>query len=268
MRSRATILNWRPMGLTYVDGIVRGGRRRAKRPVRFLVDSGAVYSVLRQSDWRPLRLVARIRAQPSDEKAPADAHVARPPVRVVSPYLSLPKQRSAPAIIFTDDNKALQLPAVEPWIASRALRSLLLAVLALFHATGEASGQLLTVGAGALISNRPAEVVFEVHVASPPAYRARAYATLSWTDDSAKPTLISAAERTMIASRAGNVGLGAGLLWLDANEYRPYPIVVSSAVVPLPIRRTSAVVIAATQPFQEWDWSLVLKVGVLAWFRK
>lgn len=59
MRSRATLLNWCPMGLTYVDGIVRGRRRGAKRPVRFLVDSGAVYSVLRQPDWRALRLVAQ-----------------------------------------------------------------------------------------------------------------------------------------------------------------------------------------------------------------
>jgi predicted aspartyl protease len=59
MRSKATILDWRPMGLTYVDGIVRGRRRGAKRTVRFLVDSGAVYSVLRKADWRPLRLVAQ-----------------------------------------------------------------------------------------------------------------------------------------------------------------------------------------------------------------
>lgn len=47
------------MGLTYVDGIVRGRTPGAKRQVRFLVDSGAVYSVLRQSDWRPLRLTVQ-----------------------------------------------------------------------------------------------------------------------------------------------------------------------------------------------------------------
>ncbi len=47
------------MGLTYVEGTVRapGRRGRAKR-VRFLVDSGAVYSVLRRDDWRALRLKA------------------------------------------------------------------------------------------------------------------------------------------------------------------------------------------------------------------
>jgi predicted aspartyl protease len=45
------------MGLAYVEGRVRGGgaRRKARR-VRFLVDSGAVYSVLRRSDWRALGL--------------------------------------------------------------------------------------------------------------------------------------------------------------------------------------------------------------------
>lgn len=45
------------MALTYVDGVVRApGRRGRGREVRFLVDSGAVYSVLRRADWRALRL--------------------------------------------------------------------------------------------------------------------------------------------------------------------------------------------------------------------
>jgi aspartyl protease family protein len=45
------------MGLTYVEGRVDApGRRRRARRVRFLVDSGAVYSVLRRTDWRALGL--------------------------------------------------------------------------------------------------------------------------------------------------------------------------------------------------------------------
>jgi predicted aspartyl protease len=45
------------MGLTYVEGRVGApGRRQRPRRVRFLVDSGAVYSVLRERDWRALRL--------------------------------------------------------------------------------------------------------------------------------------------------------------------------------------------------------------------
>jgi predicted aspartyl protease len=46
------------MGLTYVEGRLRAsGRRQRPRRVRFLVDSGAVYSVLRRPDWQALGLV-------------------------------------------------------------------------------------------------------------------------------------------------------------------------------------------------------------------
>jgi predicted aspartyl protease len=44
------------MGLTYVDGKVQSPGKRGRRSVRFFVDSGAVYSVLRETDWRALRL--------------------------------------------------------------------------------------------------------------------------------------------------------------------------------------------------------------------
>lgn len=44
------------MGLTYVEGRVRAPAARRSRRVRFLVDSGALYSVLRQGDWRALGL--------------------------------------------------------------------------------------------------------------------------------------------------------------------------------------------------------------------
>lgn len=44
------------MGPVYVEGTVRAAARRRSRRVRFLVDSGAIYSVLRQLDWRALGL--------------------------------------------------------------------------------------------------------------------------------------------------------------------------------------------------------------------
>jgi len=45
------------MGRAYVEGLVRvANRRQRHRRVRFLVDSGAVYSVLRRADWKALRL--------------------------------------------------------------------------------------------------------------------------------------------------------------------------------------------------------------------
>ena len=45
------------MGLTYVDGVVSGPAGHA-RAVRFLVDSGAKYSLLPLDDWRAIGLTA------------------------------------------------------------------------------------------------------------------------------------------------------------------------------------------------------------------
>ena len=131
---------------------------------------------------------------------------------------------------------------------------------------GEA--QFATVGVGMLVSKRPPEPVAELHAETPPVFSSRGYVTLSWTDESAKPTVITAAERSVINTRVSFTGLGVGLLWLEFNDYKPYPIVVSSTVVPLPLPRTAGVVIVSTQPFQDFEWSLVLKVGVTFWHRR
>ena len=132
----------------------------------------------------------------------------------------------------------------------------------------DVQAQLLTIGGGVLVSNRPLEPVAEIHAETPPFLETRAYGTLSWTDDSWAPTVITAAERQVLNTGVTMTGLGAGLLWLDANDYRPYPILVSSTVIPLPVPRTSVVAIGSTQPLQDFEWSLVLKVGVTLWFRR
>jgi hypothetical protein len=129
-----------------------------------------------------------------------------------------------------------------------------------------AAAQFATVGAGLLISKRPSEPVAQLHAQTPPLLSARAYMTLSWTDESAKPTVITAAERPLLDTKTTVTGIGAGLLWLDVNDYRPYPIVVSSTGLPLPVPRTAVVAIASTQPFQDFEWSLVVKVAVTFWF--
>lgn len=126
--------------------------------------------------------------------------------------------------------------------------------------------QFVTVGAGVLLSSRSPEPVAELHAETPPLLATRAYATLSWTDESTRPTVITAGEHSV-----GNIGrvffgLGAGLLWLDFNQYRPFPILVSSTVVRLPIPQTSVVAITSAQPFQDFKWSMVLKLGVTVWF--
>jgi len=44
------------MGITYIDGQVRGNNGESVRTVRFLVDSGASYTLLPASVWQPLKL--------------------------------------------------------------------------------------------------------------------------------------------------------------------------------------------------------------------
>lgn len=139
---------------------------------------------------------------------------------------------------------------------------LLFALLVAPHLARSASGQPVTVGAGTLLSDRPAQPVAEVHAAAPTLAGVRPYLTLSWTDESTRPTAITAAERTAFRTPVSSTGVGAGLLWLDAHDYRPRPMLVSSTVVPLPLPRTSAVAVGSTLPFHEFEWSLVLKVGV------
>lgn len=148
------------------------------------------------------------------------------------------------------------------------VRSALIAVAVVCALPRAGHAQFATVGGGVLIGEKFREPVAELHAETPPFFRTRAYVTFSWTDESAKPTYITAAERALIASRKVIVGLGGGLLWLENNDYRPYPIIVSSTVVPLPIPRTAVVAIASTQPFQDFAWSLVLKVGVTVWFAR
>ena len=48
------------MGLTYVDGVVTGPSG-ASRSVRFMVDSGAKYSLLPLADWRAIGLAPKRR---------------------------------------------------------------------------------------------------------------------------------------------------------------------------------------------------------------
>ena len=129
-----------------------------------------------------------------------------------------------------------------------------------------AEAQFATVSAGLLVSKQVPDVIAELHAETPPFRATRGWITLSWTDESAKPTVITAVEHALVHVKDAGTGLGVGVLWLEPDNYKPYPIIVSSTVVPLPIPRTSFVAIASTQPFQKFDWSLALEVGVTLWF--
>ena len=125
-----------------------------------------------------------------------------------------------------------------------------------------ARAQRLSVDAGILVGNFPGSAVYELHGDSPPFWKSRASFTISWTDDIAKPAVITEVERSLVDAKAIGIGLGGGLLWLDDDHYRAYPIIISTTFVPIPIPRTGVVAIASTQPFQQFDWSLVVSLSV------
>lgn len=129
-------------------------------------------------------------------------------------------------------------------------------------------GQMATLGAGVLLSDGPTQPVFEFHAATQPVRQTRAYATISWTDESLSPVVIAAAERRIVSFGGGGIGVGAGALMLTEPSFEAIPIAVSSTVIPLRIPRTSVVAIASTAPFDDFQWSLVLKASVLLWFAR
>ncbi len=131
-----------------------------------------------------------------------------------------------------------------------------------------AQAQFATVGGGILTSERPPQPVAEFNAQTPSFFKSRAYITLSWTDESVKPTIITAVERSVFKiDDAFATSVGVGLLWLEPNEYKPDLMLVSSTVIPLPIQNTSFVVIGSVLPYEDLDWSLVFKVGWAFWFK-
>lgn len=143
-------------------------------------------------------------------------------------------------------------------------------VLAIIGAACPTAGaaQRVFLGAGIVLGDFSSEPDFDLHIDSPPWHATRAELTLAWSDQSAKPTVITEVERSFIDTKALAVDVGAGLLWFDAHEYRPFPAIISTIVVPLPIPRTALVAIPDVQPFQDFEWALVLKVSLTLWSRR
>ena len=89
------------MGVTYIDGIARGAGGQ-EQAVRFLVDSGARYSLLPKSVWESLRL------RPSREMTFVLADGATVERGVSECYLILPQGQShSPVILGEEDDAAL-----------------------------------------------------------------------------------------------------------------------------------------------------------------
>ncbi len=71
------------MGITFIDGEVSGSNGTS-RTVRFLVDSGASYSLLAEEDWKALKLEPKRTASfeladgTSIERAISECHISLP----------------------------------------------------------------------------------------------------------------------------------------------------------------------------------------------
>ena len=147
------------------------------------------------------------------------------------------------------------------------LRTALILTLISTALPGAAATQRAFLGAGIVLSDFASQADFDLHLDSPPWHASRAELTLAWSDQSAKPTVITEAERSIIDTKALAIDLGAGLLWFP-DTYKPFPAIISTIVVPLPLPRTALVAIPDVQPFQDFEWAVVLKLSLTLWSRR
>src|SRR5437899_13058455 len=86
-----------------------------------------------------------------------------------------------------------------------------------------AEGQFATASAGMLVSKRVPDAIVELHAETPPFRATRAWITLSWTDESAKPTVITAGEHALVQVKDAGKALGLGVRRREPDLYQPYP---------------------------------------------
>jgi hypothetical protein len=131
------------------------------------------------------------------------------------------------------------------------------------------AAQVGTLGAGALVTESNTDGVAEVYLGAPPIRGFRPYGIASFTKGSWSPTFITAVEHEIVTTSFSFTTLGAGLVWPEFKDYRGYPILTSTTVFPLPFsEKLSFVVVGSTQPFQDYEWTLVAKVAITLFFSK
>lgn len=144
-----------------------------------------------------------------------------------------------------------------------------LAICGLSYPPTGVGAQVATLGAGALISESNVNPVGELYLGAPPVHEFRAYGIGSWTDDSWAPTLITAVERVVLPTDHSFTTLGAGAIWLEFKDYEPDFILTSTTAVSLPFAPSlSFVVVGSTQPFTDFEWTIVTKLAVTLFFKK
>ena len=98
---RLSPLNWGVMGLTHIEGTVAGPAGK-EATLKFLVDSGATYTVLPYKIWRAIRLKG------TDTVTCTLADGTEVKRKASDCYITLPQgQRQTPVILGEKDDEAL-----------------------------------------------------------------------------------------------------------------------------------------------------------------
>jgi hypothetical protein len=128
-----------------------------------------------------------------------------------------------------------------------------------------AGAQAVAVGAGVLSTRGGGVGVAELYVGSPPVRGFNLYGIGSWQTDDAKPTVILALERPFVVPRQLVLSPAVGLIGFPSENYDPHLVTNLTVITLLPVPRLTFTTILATQPLDDFSWSIVTKVVVVLW---
>jgi hypothetical protein len=107
--------------------------------------------------------------------------------------------------------------------------------------------------------------VAELYVGSPPVRGFNLYGIGSWQTADAKPTVILALERPFVVPRQLVLSPAVGLIGFPSENYDPHLVTNLTVITLLPVPRLTFTTILATQPLDDFSWSIVTKVVVVLW---
>ena len=146
--------------------------------------------------------------------------------------------------------------AIWSWILRPRARAIF--VLLLFVPT-VAVAQIVSVGAGSVVTDYGTSPVAEVYVAAPIVGPVRPYVIGSWTLDpwDAEPLVLTEIDMLAYIGSNRTFSVGTGAKWASWNDYRPRWI-MSATFVWKP-SALGIVAIAAAEPVEPEQWAIVLK---------
>lgn len=124
---------------------------------------------------------------------------------------------------------------------------------------GAANAQMAAVGTGVLSTAHAGVAVAELTVASPPVRGFDVYGIGSWQYTDAHPTVILALEHPFFFPKQLIVSPAAGAIGFPTG-YTPHLMANVTVIALLPVKRMTFNTILATQPLDDFSWSIVTKL--------